>query len=474
MSAAPGIEIEKLQADIVVIGGGGSGLVAAVAAAENGAKNVIVLEKAAHPGGNAMLAVGMMAVESPAQKRLGIKTSQDQVFKEAMEAAKWKIDPEVVRAYVNKSGEIIGWLEGKGVKFDLVGAGVGGILGHGFSERQGRYRSIKNLYAQGPGFAGSTVVEAMLDDCQKSGIKVITRTRAEKILLNRSGAVCGILASTTDKKYEISTKSVIISAGSFCGNKEMMLKYFNINIKGQAYHHALPDMTGDGIIMAGEIGAFIDDRLFSMHWLFPSPSPKECPNSIRALLGRPEMLRVNIKGKRFMDESTANSVLALNRQPGQICYAIADSATVREIKETPQPPNPMPTTSHILDSLYEDLDKVSAEKKYIWKVNTIEELSALFKGYSEDYKSTVNSYNAFCKNGYDKDFIKDPKYLKPIRVPPFYVFFEVQGYSYTHGGIRINENMEALNNEDKPISGLYATGLNASQWVTDNYAHSGT
>lgn len=111
---------EKVGAEIVIIGGGGAGLIAAVAAAGAGAKNIIVLEKAASPGGNAALSGGIFAVESPIQKRLGIKVTRDEVFKDKMVHANWRVDPRLVRAIVNRSGDIIRWLEEEGLKFNIV------------------------------------------------------------------------------------------------------------------------------------------------------------------------------------------------------------------------------------------------------------------------------------------------------------------------------------------------------------------
>jgi succinate dehydrogenase/fumarate reductase flavoprotein subunit len=59
----------KMKADIVIIGGGGAGLPAALTAYEKGS-HALVLEKRGIVGGNALLAEGFFAAESPAQKRL--------------------------------------------------------------------------------------------------------------------------------------------------------------------------------------------------------------------------------------------------------------------------------------------------------------------------------------------------------------------------------------------------------------------
>jgi fumarate reductase flavoprotein subunit len=466
---------ENLNADIVVIGGGGSGLPAAVVAAEAGVKNIIVMDKAAHVGGNAFLAVGMMAVESPAQKRLGIKSSKDQVFKEAMEFAKWSINPKIVRAYVNKSGEIIGWFESKGMKFEVESKGRGPFppaLGHIFSVRQGRYASKPKKAAQGPGFVGSTVIEAMLQDCKKFGIKVLTKTKAEKILTDERGEISGVLASTQDKEYKISAKSVIIAAGDFAGNKEMLEKYFNINTR-VAFHHSAAGMTGDGIIMARDVGAAIDER-FAIHWV--GPCHHKWASSVHFAMKRPDMLWVNKNGERFVDEAIdwPTGVNALHIQPSQICFAIVDSKTIRDVKASPPPERPMFDEEHMFDTLYEDLDKETAEGRKAWKADTLDELAKLFGAKPEVLKATVEHYNSYCEKGYDEDFVKDPRYLKPVRTPPYYAILGVIMYSYTCGGIKISERMEVVNKEGEIIRGLYASGNNAGGWLSQNYAHGGT
>ena len=37
-----------------------------------------------------------------------------------MSFSHWKVNPEIIRAFINKSGDTIGWLEGLGVKFQDV------------------------------------------------------------------------------------------------------------------------------------------------------------------------------------------------------------------------------------------------------------------------------------------------------------------------------------------------------------------
>ncbi len=57
----------------------------------------------------------------------------------------------------------------------------------------------------------------------------------------------------------------------------------------------------------------------------------------------------------------------------------------------------------------------------------------------------------------------------PIRTPPYYVMRGHVSMTTTQGGIKINQHMEALNLENKPIPGLYAGGDTTGGWESDTY-----
>jgi fumarate reductase flavoprotein subunit len=57
----------------------------------------------------------------------------------------------------------------------------------------------------------------------------------------------------------------------------------------------------------------------------------------------------------------------------------------------------------------------------------------------------------------------------PLRTPPYYAIKCGVDYLDTIGGIRINEQMEVLDKQGKPIPGLYAAGIDTGGWVGDTY-----
>ena len=59
------------------------------------------------------------------------------------------------------------------------------------------------------------------------------------------------------------------------------------------------------------------------------------------------------------------------------------------------------------------------------------------------FEATISEYNSFCDHGHDDIFAKDRNFLQALRTPPFYAFRCGLRVTTMHGGIKINEKMEA-------------------------------
>ena len=199
----------NLDADLVVVGGGGAGLAAAVAAAQQGV-SVTVLERRRSIGGNSAKALGIFAAESPVQRRLRIDTSTDLCFQLAMDYAHNKINPRLFRAFVNKSGDTIRWLEKQGLRFFDVPPFFPGQI-------------IRTWHC--PKGGGPAFINVISRSCQNLGVKIATQTRARSILTDNEGNPAGVVATRKREKLEIAAKGIIIASGGYAGNKKLLEKY---------------------------------------------------------------------------------------------------------------------------------------------------------------------------------------------------------------------------------------------------------
>lgn len=474
---------EKFSADVVVIGGGAAGLPAAVRAAESGAKKVVVLEKRRLLGGMGRIPAGLFAVESPAQDRLGIHHTADELFKIHMTQSVWMCDARLVRTWFSGSAELVKWLEDKGMVFNVADEPL----------------KLVHQIADSPVKTGNAIINTLVAECEKYGVQIITKARAHKLLVDDEGSVKGVIATQGDKELEISAKSVIIATGPISANKELMNKYYpNVDFTNIKIISDLPQNTGDGLIMAQEAGA-TPEALVSSLWI--GPGNHKMNMSATNVARRPHMIWVNSNGMRFSDETLFTlhpygfawlAGFSQDLQPGRVSYALMDHKILKDMIEKneniydmerlaselvddeddmasgidrttgPQLREKSPTAwlSKLEDAIAEEAEKGNVKISDSWQ--EIAEWIGAEPGVLEE---TVEQYNGYCKDGRDADFLKAKEWLLPLTTPPYYAFKGGQGLDEAFGGIRINYRMEVLNKELKAIKGLYAAGSGTSGWL---------
>ncbi|MFH1032049.1 MAG: FAD-dependent oxidoreductase [Chloroflexota bacterium] len=435
---------EILKTDIVVIGGGGAGLSAAAQAAELGMK-VIVLEKRRVTGGNTAMAHGFFAAESPAQKRRMIDAPKDELFKFWMDYHHWTVNPRLVRAFIDKSADTVRWLEEKGLNIDLMPAVNPWYF----------YRTFHMAFG-----AGRTVVKVLEKSCQDLRIKVLYQSSAKKLLTDRKGNVNGVLAATKDGELKVEAKAVIISTGGYGGNKKLLKKHCPQFSENTTYV-GLKELTGDGLLMATEIGA-TTEGLGLPHYWGHRYSGSYLVNLVNQ---RPEAIWVNKNGERYCDEGILFDMglrgNLIDRQPGKLSYTIIDEQIKKNLLKEGVigaqvslrwgPPDM--TWAPVMEQLPLEVKGGNV------KIGSLAEISKWMGASPATLKATVDEYNIYCDCGHDALFVKDRRFLQPLRTPPYYAVKFEQTLLDTMGGIKTNHHLEILNTRDKPIPGLYAAGV---------------
>jgi fumarate reductase flavoprotein subunit len=449
------IGLKNLRADIVVVGAGVAGLAAAVAAAEKGSR-VLLLEKHNAPGGRSVRAEGFFAAESPAQERLGIDAPRDVLFKMAMDYAHWEINPRIIRAFIDKSGDTVRWLEEKGLVIALVSPFY-------------RNQVIRTWHQ--PRGGGAEVIKVLVKSCKNLGVRILPRTSAKKLLINNHGQVTGILAVTKEQESRITSGSVIIASGGYGGNKELLQKYYpfyteNMGTSGPAH-------MGEGLLMAMEIGA-ATEGLGVLH--ISGPRFDGIGGHAGIVCQEPNTIWVNRKGERFADESTAfnhyESVNSILQQPGRISFTLLDEEVKRGVMEK----GPVKirqgifygVTKEDMVDLPKEL-KFQADKGAVKIARSWQEIAKWIGADPTVLKATIKEYNGFCERGYDAAFVKERRYLSPLRTPPYYAMRCRTGIVGTLGGIKVNHHMEVLDQYDYPIPGLFAAGTDVGGWEPRTY-----
>ena len=450
MTSSEQSNIETLETDIVMIGGGGVGLSAAIASREKGAR-VILLEKRHALGGNAAIAGGIFAAQSHLQKKMKIVAQIETMFKMAMDYSHWKIDPAIFLAFLKKSGETIRWLEEMGLEFE----GIPNFLPN----------QIRVFHL--PQGHGAGLVRVLARRCEELGVRSLSETAALRIVKSEKGNVVGVSAVSKGKELNISAKAVIIGTGGYAGNKEFLKKHYP-DYTEDLHSVGIPH-TGDGISMALEIGAAPEGLgILQLRGPYFRGSLE-----LTTVAMEPYVVWVNKAGERFYDESCSfnwpEAGNALRRQPDKICCSLLDDQLIQFFVQDGivKGYSRFPAGTRMTDL---ELKLRQESEKGTVKISSSWEKIAKWIGASPKVLQTaVNDYNRFCDQGHDEMFVKERRFLAPLRKPPFYALRCHQSFLGTLGGIKINSRMEVLDRQDHPIPGLYAGGNDVGGWESDTY-----
>ncbi|MEJ2738807.1 MAG: FAD-dependent oxidoreductase [Dehalococcoidia bacterium] len=446
-----GIALTKdIETDIAVVGGGGTGLAAAIAAAEKGAR-VAVLEKRRAFGGNAVMAEGLFATESDVQSRNFVDARSDHYFKVAMDYDHWKLNARLVRAFIDKSGDTIAWLEAKGITMSL--------LAYYFNQLE-----VWHLFDEG----GLKLIEVLTDNCRDLGVQLFSRTSVKELLINGKGKVAGVVAGVGKEKHAVKAKSVIIGTGGYGGNKKLLKKHCSFYTDNMRCH-GLPHM-GDGLRMALEAGAATEGL-----GILQMGGPDFTGSRVLRVAGwEPYNLWVNKNGERFADEASAlkkfESANTLLQQPDRMCYVLFDESIKRSIEE-----NGVIIGTGLIVSAQTKIPqigqelKVEASKGLLGIAGSWDGIAQWAGIKPQVLNATIDEYNSFCDKGHDDLFAKDRRYLMALRTPPYYALRCYPGFLTTIGGIKINHRMEVVDRDYNYIPGLYAGGNDTGGWESDTY-----
>lgn len=445
--------MRTIHADFVVIGGGGAGLPAALTAIEGGVKNVVLLEKRRTLGGNASMAGGFIfAAESHRQKEVNEGTDRDTVFKQIMAFNHYdRVKPRILRAFVDKSGETVQWLEDRGAAYKF-----------GHIETMSTHIP-EGLKAPVGGF--SRIIKLLGDRFVQAGGQIVFNTTAENIVCDADGRIQKVIAKDKQgEPLEVYTNCVFLGCGGFTGNTDLLKQYFPDYYSDAYWTDAVPNM-GEGIQLAKDVGAGLAKYCTLVReTAYSFETKKSMPN--RAAM-ESRSLWVNARGERFADESifiddvTTNLLIA---QPGMVGFALFDTNLVDYMVANPRAvlgPNP--------PNLRNVFEEEAQTREWCIKTDSLDEIARWMGADPDALKGTVNEYNSFVERGHDTLFAKDKQHLVPLRTAPFYALKFRPLMVETVGPVEINEKMEVLDPEGKAIPGFYAGGAIASGWQGNDY-----
>jgi succinate dehydrogenase/fumarate reductase flavoprotein subunit len=288
---------------------------------------------------------------------------------------------------------------------------------------------------------GPALIRYLYRAVEEKGIDIWFKTKALTILTDDMGAVTGVRIKNENGVTDLHARAAILATGGFEGNHEMLLKWVGPEITYGTILTGCPTNTGDGHLMALEVGAQMSN-LSVCHIRTTDKFFGEGPSRHMRLI-YPLGIYLNKECQRFIDEGVSDSDTIANSiayQPGSKAALIFDDKTRAKFPE-----------------VYEAYPR---RQEVIQVAQTIEELAVKIELPPSALRKAIEEFNAAVKDGQAMGLpIPKTKNAYRIDTPPFYGFYPViPGLNHPLGGVKINGSARVLDREDNPIPGLYAAG----------------
>ena len=486
---------ETIDTDIVIVGAGNGGMFAAAYAAANGLNFRVIEQNSAVQDTRHWYG----AVDSAAAKEAGAPaTDKAKLLSEISRYASGKCDPRVVKTWINESAAMHDFMRGiLEDKFGWTceftsGAEAAWPAENAEHNTDYLYPVQEHNYRQSESESGLQRNEALQQYIEELGYSIDFKTSLAKLEKDADGRVTGIIAQSTEDDHFIrynANDGVLLACGGFPGNPYMMEQLDPLGTSVTTACSYSPSDKGYGIRAAVWAGANLDKEaapmLFDRGIVAPgvdagyvesenSFGGKAFPGEIKQYNpGTQPFLKVNRNGERFANESSPYNdiVYAAAHQPGRVYAQICDANILEDVKRFHTIGCSAQTRNAGAEYIQKQMDNAE-EKGCFFKADTIEELADKlgFTGEAKDtFLATVDRYNELYDQQNDEDFGKPAYRLSAIRKAPFYGCWLGASLLCTEQGIAINEKGQALDNDNKPMPGLYVTGDMSGSFFANNY-----
>lgn len=452
--------------DVIVVGGGNAALCAALSARENGAE-VLLLERSPEEerGGNSSYTEGLMRfvyhgsediralspdlTKDEMDSDFGAYT-EDNFFDDMARITHDRTDPDLCEILVRRSNETMHWLSRNGVKFYPQ-------FGRQSFKIEGKFKfwGGATLAAWG---GGRGLVDSLYQTVIKAGIEVKYDAWVRDLIQTDAEGVCGVVVKLAGKTQEIRARNVILACGGFEANGEMRSRFLGpgwdlAKVRGSRYN------TGDGLEMALRIGAQPAGHWSGCHAVGWERYAADFGDfSLTGDYERdsyPFSIMVNSEGKRFLDEGAdirnytyAKYGRIILQQPGQFAWQIFDASVKHLLRPEYSTRHVTKVTAGTIEELVAKLDDVNQA-----------ELLKTITDYNKSVRRDV-PFNPTVKDGRATVGLAMPKsnWANPLENPPFEAYAVTCGITFTFGGLRITNEGQVVDTNNRPIEGLYAAG----------------
>lgn len=458
--------MEKIVADIAVVGAGPAGLCAAVAAAEEGF-SVAVFEKYNVPGGTANMGMGPFGVGSRVQRRSMGTLTREEAFTRFMDYVHWQSDPNLVHDYIWNSGPTIDWLEDMGVQF-------AGAMKN-FPQSEATWHVVQPPDGSRPGArCASAMNRVIYERALELGVQFYFNTPGQK-LLKEDNYIIGLTAQGEDgTEYEVEADAVIIATGGFGTNPEMVKEYTGYTLEKDMFDFMIPGIMGDGIKMAWEAGAGKGRMEMERTGKVPLPDSVAMSAPQCRLFSNAGAIAVNLLGMRCANEDilqnhSINGNIA-DYQKDRCMFRILTDDAVQYYQDHGSDFEGQVYHQTGIGEFAPGWHKLCEDWPAIcFEADSPEELAEKIGMPADVFAETVARYNQQCAQNYDDDFCKSRESLVPLTGKRFYAMKIMPSAYGSLGGIKINSKLQVITEDYEVIEGLYGAGTDVNELYNGTY-----
>jgi tricarballylate dehydrogenase len=465
--------------DVIVVGAGNAALAAAVSATENGAKRVVVVEKAPREmrGGNTHWSGGVLRFAFDDPREIGellpdveeqfenfyegvSPYTQDDFHGDLMRVTSGRTDPGLSKLLVSSSFDTVKWMKK-----------VGGIKMEPAITLSAVKKGNVMVWARGlvvrAEHEGVGLSRSWFSTAERLGIEIRYGAAGTELLVGDDGRISGVKVRDDDGISVLNARSVVLGCGGFEANVQMRTQHIG-PLVGAAKVRGTPHNQGDGLRMAMNIGAMPWGQWSGCHATPISAdwgefAPRELTdrsNRLSYVYG----VMLNRKGRRFVDEGEDGALFtyakfgrAILAEPGAKAWQIFDSRVIHLLE--PRYQTSKPITADTLEGLIEQLDFDDKEQA----LKTIEEYNVCARD--------IDGFDPTIKDGHSSKGLALEKTNWALRIakPPFYAYSATGGITFTFGGLKVDQSARVIGTDWRPIKGLFCCGEMVGGLFYDNY-----
>ncbi|MGX9791679.1 FAD-binding protein [Mycobacterium sp. MMS18-G62] len=298
-------------------------------------------------------------------------------------------------------------------------------------------------------------------------------------LIVEDGRVVGARVAREGSSLNVEARrGVLLAAGGFGHNADMRRRYSGDQPNEGKWSIANAGDTGEALEMAMRLGAKTD--LLDEAWWLPSVFIADGGNAAKSLGSgrqRPGAIYVDGTGRRFCNESNSYVEVgkAMYANKAVPCWMIFDDGYVRRYVSGANP-------------LKRRLPEELIDRGAVVRGSSISDLARQIGVPADELEHTVQRFNQFAAKGLDPDFgrgqsayndcLGDPGYrpnaaIGPLDRAPYYATRVLPADVGTCGGVITNEHAQVLDEQDRVIDGLYATGNTTATVMGRTYPGAG-